>query len=450
MIKLYADLNPIESRIMSQSPTVLVPTLERERLNERKQDTMWMLSLYGTAIGAGTLFLPIDAGLHGIWPLIIMTLLAFPMTYFSHQALCRFVLSSSSTTNNITDVVDEHFGLVAGKLLTFLYFFAIYPILLMYSVAITNTTQSFIVHQMGFTAPPRALLALIMLLVLMGIVRLGQDIIIKAMSMLVYPFIVILMLLSVYLIPHWNSAVLHYNINESSAPGSHGMLTTLWLVIPVMVFSFNHSPIISSFAVSQKQRFAGRADEKSSRILKYSHIMMVATVMLFVFSCIFSLSPQDLALAKQQNISILSYLANHFHTPIIAYVAPLIAFIAISKSFLGHYLGASEGLHGLLTKSMRARGRVIRHKKLQYGIELFILLSCWVIATINPNILKMIETLGGPIIALILFLMPLYAIAKVPAMKKYRHPQRNAFILIVGLIAISAILYGIWESVMSI
>ena len=45
-----------------------------------KQDTVWTLSLYGTAIGAGTLFLPIDAGLHGIWPLIIMTLLAFPMT----------------------------------------------------------------------------------------------------------------------------------------------------------------------------------------------------------------------------------------------------------------------------------------------------------------------------------------------------------------------------------
>ncbi len=71
--------------------------------------------------------------------------------------------------------------------------------------------------------------------------------------------------------------------------------------------------------------------------------MMVCTVMLFVFSCVFSLSPQDLAMAKQQNISILSYLANHFHTPFIAYIAPFVAFIAIAKSFLGHYLGANEG-----------------------------------------------------------------------------------------------------------
>ena len=57
-----------------------------------------------------------------------------------------------------------------------------------------------------------------------------------------------------------------------------------------------------------------------------------------------SLSPQDLLQAKQQNISILSYLANHFKTPVIACFAPIIAFIAISKSFLGHYLGAKEGL----------------------------------------------------------------------------------------------------------
>ena len=431
---------------MSQSQAVLAPTLERERSSERKQNTMWMLSLYGTAIGAGTLFLPIDAGLNGIWPLIIMTFLVFPMTYFSHQALCRFVLSSSSSSNDITAVVDEHFGPFAGKILTFLYFFAIYPILLMYSVAITNTTQSFIINQMGLAAPPRALLALMLLLGLMAIVRLGQAIIIRAMSVLVYPFIAILMLLSVYLIPHWNTAVLH----TSNGHGSHGMLMTLWLVIPVMVFSFNHSPIISSFAVSQKQRFAAQADEKSSQILKYSHIMMVTTVMLFVFSCIFSLSPYDLALAKQQNISILSYLANHFHTPVIAYIAPLIAFIAISKSFFGHYLGASEGLHGLLTKSIHARGKVMSQKKLQYGIEAFILLSCWAIATINPNILKMIETLGGPVIALILFLMPMYAIAKVPAMKKYSSPQSNAFITIIGIIAISAILYGIWGSMIGV
>ncbi|MBA2656218.1 MAG: HAAAP family serine/threonine permease [Tatlockia sp.] len=420
--------------------SVLTPDSTNSYLKWQKQDTIWMLSLYGTAIGAGTLFLPINAGLHGIWPLLIMALLAYPMTYFSHQALCRFVLSGSSASNDITEVVEEHFGSIIGKILTVLYFFAIFPILLMYSVAITNTTESFITNQLGFVAPSRALLAIILIMALMAIVRFGQEIIVKSMSLLVYPFVFILVLISVYLVPHWNDSIFHTSVGGS---GGSGFLTTMWLIIPVMVFSFNHSPIISSFAVTQKQTYGHDAEEKSSGILKYSHILMVATVLFFVFSCVLSLSPQDLALAKQQNISILSYLANHFNTPLIAYIAPLIAFIAIAKSFLGHYLGASEGLQGLIVKSLRSRDKSISSRKLLTLIEVFMVFSCWAVATINPNILTMIEMLGGPVIAIILFLMPMYAILKVPAMKKYRQPIANTFITGIGLIAISAILFSI-------
>jgi len=410
-----------------------------------KQDTVWMLSLYGTAIGAGTLFLPINAGLHGLWPLILMVLVAFPMTYFSHQALCRFVLSGASK-GDITAVVDEHFGKFAGKIITWLYFFAIFPILLMYSVAITNTTESFLTHQLHVAAPPRVVLALSLVMALMVIVHFGQQLIVRSMSLLVYPFVGILMVLSFYLIPYWNTGIFQASHSILPSGKDQGLLMTLWLIVPVMVFSFNHSPIISSFAVRQKQRFGHQSDKKCSTILKYSHIMMVATVMFFVFSCVLSLSPHELMRAKQQNISILSYLANHFHTPVIAYIAPIIAFIAIAKSFLGHYLGAKEGLHGLIVKSTRSEKKqdaLLKSKSTETFIELFMLVSCVTVATLNPSILGMIEMLGGPVIALILFIMPVYAIATVPAMKKYKHLPSNLFIVLLGLIAISAVFYGI-------
>jgi serine transporter len=407
----------------------------------QKQDTIWMLSLYGTAIGAGTLFLPINAGLHGIWPLIIMAILALPMTYYSHRALCRFVLSGSGR-KNITEVVDEHFGPHAGKLLTFLYLFTIYPILLMYSVAITNTTNSFIVHQMGSQAPPRAILALILILSLLAIVRFGQQMIIRSMSVLVYPFVIALLSLALYLVPYWNGEIFR-EVSHHAGSSSQGFWMTMWLIIPVMVFSFNHSPIISSFALQQKIDYGDKADEKCITIMKYSHLMMVCTVMFFVLSCVLSLSPQDLALAKQQNISILSYLANHFQTPTIAYIAPLIAFVAISKSFLGHYLGAKEALYGILAKIFHQETEPNDAKKIHRLIEVIIILSCWIVATINPSILGMIETLGGPVIAMLLFLMPMYAIAKVPAMRKYYHLFSNGFIVAIGLIALSATVYGL-------
>ncbi|WP_149088576.1 HAAAP family serine/threonine permease [Pseudomonas prosekii] len=402
-----------------------------------KFDTTWMLGLYGTAIGAGTLFLPINAGVGGFWPLLILAVLAFPMTFFAHRGLTRFVLSGRS--GDITEVVEEHFGVGAGKLITLLYFFAIFPILLVYSVALTNTLSSFMEHQLHIAPPPRAILSLVLILGLMAIVRCGQGVIVKCMSVLVYPFVAALLLLGFSLIPNWNGAFF--------ATASEGMplplfFKTLWLAIPVMVFSFNHSPIISAFAVEQKQRYGAQAERKSSGILAIAHAMMVVTVMFFCFSCVLALSPADLAAAKAQNISILSYLANHFQTPVIAYAAPLIALVAITKSFLGHYIGASEGFQGLIVKSLRGRGRVMSASWLNRVTALFMILSCWAVATFNPSILRMIETLGGPIIACLLFLMPMYAIRRVPALRQYSGQASNVFVVLVGLIALSAIIYS--------
>ena len=54
-------------------------------------DVSWIIALFGTAVGAGILFLPLRAGLGGFWPVFILTLLAIPVTYLSHKALCRFI-----------------------------------------------------------------------------------------------------------------------------------------------------------------------------------------------------------------------------------------------------------------------------------------------------------------------------------------------------------------------
>ncbi|MGL6049312.1 MAG: HAAAP family serine/threonine permease [Aeromonas salmonicida] len=405
-----------------------------------KADLVWMLGLYGTAIGAGVLFLPINAGVGGLWPRVAMALLALPLTFFAHRGLTRFVLSGSTRDGDITEVVEEHFGKTAGKFITLLYFFAIYPIVLMYSVAITNTVESLLVHQLGMTAPPRAVLSLALILGLMAVVRLGGQFIVKAMSVLVFPFVLTLMGLAFYLVPHWNGAI----ITEAPALSdafNGDFIKTLWLAIPVMVFSFNHSPIISSFAVDNKGRYGAGAEKKCGNILLGAHVMMVMTVMFFVFSCVLSLSPADLAAAKEQNITILSYLANHFDNAFIATAAPLIAMVAISKSFLGHYLGAKEGMNGLMAKALREKGKQVDIKQLDKVTAVFMILTTWAVATVNPSILGMIEDLGGPIIAMLLFLMPMYAITKVPAMRKYAGNISNGFVTLIGLIAMSGIIY---------
>ncbi len=405
-----------------------------------KQDTLWTLSLYGTAIGAGTLFLPINAGINGLFPLLVMVLLAFPMTYYAHRGLSRFVISSSNQNGDITDVAKEYYGQRSGLVITFFYFFAIFPILLMYSVAITNTAQSFWVHQLHFEPISRPLLSGGLLTGLMIVITFGQQMVLRSMSLLVYPFVFVLLALSCYLIPSWNLSYWLHSLAEPSAIISINTLISIVLLIPVVVFSFNHSPIISSFTLQQKRLYGDKADQKSCKILARSHMLMIATVMFFVFSCVFSLTPEDMQLAKQQNISILSYLANHFHQPIISLLAPLIAFIAIAKSFFGHYLGAREGLKGLWQKEKKQQQQLL-DKAFLPSIDLSILGACWFVATLNPSILGMIETLGGPIIAIILFLMPMHALYRFAHLKSYRQTFADIFTVVIGLLALSVIVY---------
>ncbi|SQI92517.1 Serine transporter [Klebsiella oxytoca] len=99
-----------------------------------------MLGLYGTAIGAGVLFLPINAGVGGLIPLIIMAILAFPMTFFAHRGLTRFVLSGKNPGEDITEVVGRAFRYgppaSSSRCCTSSLFIRFW---LVYSVAITNT-----------------------------------------------------------------------------------------------------------------------------------------------------------------------------------------------------------------------------------------------------------------------------------------------------------------------
>ncbi len=181
-----------------------------------------------------------------------------------------------------------------------------------------------------------------------------------------------------------------------------------------------------------------------SLILRNTAIMLVGFVMLFVFSCVLSLGPEQLAEAKAQNLPVLSYLANVQNSPFISYFAPLVAFVAIISSFFGHYLGASEGLRGIIRGQIDPDAKLINPSALRPVITAFMFLTTWGVAIINPSILGLIETLAGPVIAAILYLMPMYAIHKVDALKQYRGRLSNVFVTFAGLVAMSGIVYGIF------
>ncbi|MEV2698351.1 aromatic amino acid transport family protein [Paenibacillus larvae] len=403
-----------------------------------KQDTTWALSLFGTAIGAGVLFLPINAGTGGLLSLLLITILAFPIMYYSHRALAKMIYASNSAEEGITGTIREYFGNKASIIFNIIYFCSIYTIVLMYSVALTNTASSFMVHQLHMQEPPRAILSLVLVLGLIIILNLGQDITVKVMSMLVYPFIASLLFIAISLIPQWNTSMISFSSISTFSTGT-GYFGMLWMTLPVIVFSFNHSPMISSFVMKQRATYGIEAtDAKCAQIQKVCYIMTFTVVMFFVWSSVLSLTPNDLIMAKEQNLSILSYLANKLNSPLIAIAAPIIAFVAITKSFLGHYVGAYEVMRDMIIKSCKARGKDVKEKTVKTIILAFVVLTCWYVAYANPSILGLIDTLSGPLVAAILCLLPMFAIYKVPVLAKYRGKISNIFVIIIGVLTVLA------------
>lgn len=403
-----------------------------------KQDTTWALSLFGTAIGAGVLFLPINAGSGGLLSLLLITILAFPVMYYSHRALAKMINASNSADEGITGTIREYFGNKASIIFNIVYFSSIYTIVLMYSVALTNTASSFIVNQLHMQEPPRAILSLVLVLGLIAILNFGQDITVKIMSMLVYPFIVSLLFIAISLIPQWNTSMLSFSSISTASTGT-GYFGMIGMILPIIVFSFNHSPIISSFVTKQRATYGIEAtDAKCAQIQKVCYIMTFAVVMFFVWSSTLSLTPNDLIMAKEQNLSILSYLANELNSPLITIVAPLIAFMAITKSFLGHYIGAYEVMRDMIIKFSKTRGKNIEEKTVKTMILAFVVLTCWYVAYANPSILGIIDALSGPLVAAILCLLPMYAIRKVPVLAKYRGKMSNVFVIVIGVLTVLA------------
>ncbi|MFM5409122.1 amino acid permease [Aeromonas veronii] len=410
------------------------------KLKWEKSDSVWTMGLYATAVGAGTLFLPITVGSNSPVILLFILLLAFPLSYYSHRALSRFVLSSSHREGDITHVVEEHFGAKAGKLLMLVYLMAFYPIILVYSISITNAIQSFVVHQLGDAELPRGLLVLGVMLGLHLVLLAGKQIVVSAISVLALPMVAFLIGLSIYLLPQWSLS--YFSESQSVDWCDPAFWKSLWLIVPVMVFSFSHAPIISSFSAAQKKRCQESADLRAKRIIKYSSMLICGSVLFFVVSCVMSLSQAEMALARTDNISVLSALANKFSNPLIAYVGPLIAILAMSKSFLGTSMGVSEGTVSMVSGACQGLGLSLKESTIARVSSVILFMVTAVITYLNPNVLDIIERVSGPLIAVILFLLPACSIYRLPALKRYRGPS-TLFVLVMGLLAISALIYDL-------
>ncbi|WP_288872173.1 amino acid permease [uncultured Corynebacterium sp.] len=402
----------------------------------------WAITLFGTAVGAGILFLPIDAGSFGILPLIFISLLALPMVFMSHRTYSRIVSASPVKGLDVLQVVTALSGRTRGLMTGLMYWLSIYPIVLIYGVSITNTMDSFLVNQLGGPQLPRWVLAALCVGVLTGAYAMGKKATLAFANILVYPLIIALAAVSIYLIPQWDLA--SFRSYQSDTPTWQALL----LILPVFVFSFSHMPAISQAALDAQKRFDGdeKATEKLvSKIEAISAIMLVGFTMFFVWSCSLALGADGMDAAREQNIPVLSYLANETHAPFLAVLSPIVALCAIASSYFGHVMGAEEGTTYLVRAVAPEFANRISPKAMRWGIYVFVFVTTVAAAVINPSILDLISVVGGVFITFLVYIVPMLLFRNAKAFRRFANKPETIFVFVLGVIIMGV---AIWQMFM--
>lgn len=397
-------------------------------------DTNWCLTIFGAAVGAGILFLPINAGIGGIWPLIALSILLTPLTLITHRSILRFCLAAKNPASDFNEAANEHLGKAWGFWITLAYFAFIFPIVMAYSIGLTNTVESMISNQLNLPTPDRWLLSLLLMVALVGIVTCGEKVILKATATLVYPLGAILVAISIYLIPQWNLAQFSQPI--TAAGFTKGFLSTL----PILVFALAYIPVCSALAQSYRSKIKDPAQlrQKTELITARGTSLLMLLTLLFTFSSVLALSPESLMQAKEDNISVMTLFALQSSNPWFAAVTSIVGITAISSSFLGYYLGAREGLSGLVRQYYARSGKSAPKKEnLNKAINIFYVLSLWLVGYLNLGVIDIMGTIAAPLMAVILYLLPVYAARKTEALKPYRS-KIDIITVIVGVVCIVA------------
>ncbi|MBA1836589.1 septum formation initiator [Corynebacterium sp. zg912] len=401
----------------------------------------WVITLFGTGVGAGILFLPINAGSFGFWPLVIATLLIGPMVFFSHRTYARIVSASPVKGMDVLQVITALTGRKRGFASAVLYWLGIYPTVLIYAISITNTLDSFIVNQMGGAQVSRLVLAVVAVGIMTLAYALGKRVTLWLASALVYPLIIALAAVSLYLIPSWDVA--GFRSYESSYPVWQGLL----LILPVLVFSFSHMAALSQFALDTQKKMDGdvsATEREVSKVELVTAILLVTFTMFFVWSCALSLGADGMDAAREQNVPVLSYLANETDKPFMAWMSPIIAIAAIITSYFGHLLGTEEGTAYLLRGIAPNFASRFSTTSLRWAITIFVLVTAVIAAVLNPSILDMISVVGGIFVAFLVYIMPVLLFHKATAFKHYARRPDTIFVFVVGLVIMAV---TVWDMV---
>ena len=236
-------------------------------------DLGWIVMSIGMAIGAGIVFLPVQVGIMGIWFFLLSSVIGYPAMYL-FQKLFINTLAESKECTDYPGVISGYLGKNWGAALGILYFLMLVIWVLVYSLAVTNDSASYL-QTFGVTQnllSENVFYGLFLICILSYIGSKGEKLLFKLSGFMAVTVLSLVALMGILLIGQWDMN----NIPKMGHlfPMLKDAIITLPFTLTSILFIQSLSPMVISY----------RSKEKSIEVARYkaNRAMRLSFSILFV------------------------------------------------------------------------------------------------------------------------------------------------------------------------
>ncbi|MCF7790815.1 MAG: hypothetical protein K9M56_02330 [Victivallales bacterium] len=411
----------------------------------KSEQFAWTMGFVGTGIGAGILFLPLQAGIGGIFCFLISCLIAFTFSYISHKVYAKLFIDSSKP-KDYPQLVQNYLGNIFSLITAVLFFLLTISYLSIYVMGLNVGLSEYLLSLNVIPHPLDSTdwFPFLIIIALTLIISLNEKIIVKIMSLITFPLIILLLILSFYLIPHWKLDYLFY-----MPPTGRQFFAGIFYNIPILIFAGLFFPPVASMVLSHRKTLRNKEGVQfySYRAIKSAQIVLLGFSIFFTFSCLMSTPVHVLKDNLGSNLNIMAILAKVYDSKELSFFGPLIAIVAIVTSFLGYYFGTKESAKNLIGFFMKRyknidedeMSNVLDSKKITFSINIFLALYLWTIAMLNFNIEIFIGLTSAPFTALLLYIIPFIIFTVI-----YKYRRFRGFSYYMIIIGAFVLLLSVW------
>ncbi|EGT4356493.1 AAA family ATPase [Cronobacter sakazakii] len=392
-----------------------------------------MLGVYGATVGAGTLFLPVEIGTRGPLVFLLLLVLGIPLSLVPHVLICRVFMRDNQPDDGTLPLFGAFFGAKGRTAIRVFFCVAHFPVTLVYAISLVNALSDFLVNRLHFAPVNRALLAFIVVAALFLALSKGRDKVVSMMGALALPFAVSLLLIAVIQIPAWSLSNFSMPLIPAGEPAGEAF-KNIWLTLPLISFALCSAPLIAPLASYYRESGHG-GEMKSVRVVRVAYALIIFSIVFFVLSCLLANPPATFARAKAENLNMLSVMQSQGGLDLLFIIAPFIAIVGMTKSFLGVCLPVAETITALVA------GHAGMKKQAKTLAFLAMFIATFGVVDLNPDVITLIETVCGPLTAIFLFLIPTYLIYTRDALRSLRG-LTAVVVAAGGLLTVSALLYS--------